>query len=279
MPWFTTMKRSPFAACRRRDSTSGQRSSPLMRGRGAVGDRIAEGHDRLGCRRPDMSTSSRKYQEVVENGNAPSASARSFRAAAGRRQVGGGERLGVPGHRPAFARDMEADGELAAGEQRVGGDFTKGSATASLSTLSPGATVTPSAAESERPVGAGEDGAAAFLQAHETSSKVTGSCRRRWRGGCGSACPRRRAARSGGRSGRWRPARATGRRTSSRAARSDCRSGRDRARSRSSSPPTFQHGQSWSRRTKSRAARQGVSSAFPLIVYLLLASLFASFGP
>ena len=52
-----------------------------------------------------------------------------FGAGAGRGDIGGLQRLGVPGHRPALARDVEADRELAAGKLALA-SRTKGSATA-----------------------------------------------------------------------------------------------------------------------------------------------------
>ena len=83
---------------------------------GAVGDRIAEGHDGegiCGCghlNRIEEEPGCRGVEEcrlVLQ---------RPLGAGAGCGDVGGGERLGVPGHRAAVAGDMEADREPAAGE-------------------------------------------------------------------------------------------------------------------------------------------------------------------
>ena len=83
---------------------------------GAVGDRIAERHDRervgrrQSCRPRRGSTRRRCCRETrLVLGRRPW-------PGAGRGDVGGRQRLGVPGHRPALAGDMEADRELAAGE-------------------------------------------------------------------------------------------------------------------------------------------------------------------
>src|SRR5258708_6898104 len=74
MPALTTENRLPYLAWRRRDSTSGQRSSPLMvdavpsviESPNATTTRVSAG--------AIMSTASRKYQDTVLNGNADSSS-------------------------------------------------------------------------------------------------------------------------------------------------------------------------------------------------------------
>ena len=85
------------------------------RGARAVGDRIAERDDdlRLG-RRPSCRPRRGSTRRSVEKGNAASPSSWPLAPEPGGGDVGGLQRLGVPGHRPALAHDMEADRELAA---------------------------------------------------------------------------------------------------------------------------------------------------------------------
>ena len=93
----------------------------VQRRRRAVGNRIAEArHDHHVRRRATTSTASRKYQEVVVNGNAASLSSRPWLPARGAVTYDVGERLGVPGHRSGRSDDMKADDELAPGEERIG---------------------------------------------------------------------------------------------------------------------------------------------------------------
>src|SRR6266446_7826757 len=65
-----------------------------------------------------MSRASRKYQDAVLNGKTCSSSAGAFRPCARCGQIGGGERLGMRGHRAAFASDVKADRQLATEELR-----------------------------------------------------------------------------------------------------------------------------------------------------------------
>ena len=112
MPALTTDTRSPYAACIRRENTSGQRSSPLsvdavpsvIESPNAQITRVSAG--------AITSTASRKYHDVVVNGKALS----SLRRCARRRraaEVGRLQRLRVPRHRAARAGDVETDRELA----------------------------------------------------------------------------------------------------------------------------------------------------------------------
>src|SRR3954454_14876633 len=84
MPAFTTAAPSPYAACNRRASAFGQRSSPFKVE--AVPSVIESPYATIilvsaGAR---ISTASRKYHEVVVNGNAASSSAAPTAPAAGR---------------------------------------------------------------------------------------------------------------------------------------------------------------------------------------------------
>ena len=117
---FTTAKRVAVGGMQAARQHVGPAVVAVERGAGAVGDRIAERDDRLRAGRRRMSTASRKYQDAVEKGNAASPSSRALRAAAGRAEVRGLQRLGVPGHRPALAGDVEAHRQLAAAQHRVG---------------------------------------------------------------------------------------------------------------------------------------------------------------
>ena len=184
-----------------------------------------------------MSTASRKNHEAVEYGNADSSSAWPFEPAPGRGDVGGLQRLGVPGHRAGFAGDMEADRELASGHRlRVTHERQRdGVAPHVLAGLDRDAWL---AAERHRPVRAGDQRGAGVLQAGERRRRWSRvSCRTRWRSAGAPACPRYLAARSAGMSGRARRPRATGRRISAPAAPTDCRPGRGPARKRPSSSP------------------------------------------
>ena len=68
-----------------------------------------------------MSSASMKYQDVVLIGNTASPSSAPLRSGAGHGQIRGLERLGMPGHRPALARDVKAHRELSAGQLRAAG--------------------------------------------------------------------------------------------------------------------------------------------------------------
>src|SRR5215203_5009655 len=74
MPALTTAKRGPYAACSRRASTSGQRSSPF---RVEPVPSVIESPRQTIAEVPAgdwASTASRKYHDVVVKGNAPSPS-------------------------------------------------------------------------------------------------------------------------------------------------------------------------------------------------------------
>ena len=136
------------------------------RGRRAVGDRIAERHDQLRLVRHQHVDLVEEVPGGRRQRERAFALAQSLRAGAGRRYVGCLERLGVPGHRSAVAGNVETDREFATAQQRIGrrsherqhhrvadDAFAGGDGDARL------------ALERRRPVGAGDNRAAAFLQA------------------------------------------------------------------------------------------------------------------
>ena len=135
------------------------------RGR-AVRDAVAEAHHHAGVGRRHGV---RRVQEEPGRGAVRERAVvlqRAHRAGIGRRDVGRGHRLGVPGHRPAVTRDVERDGELAPGHLRrvadegqrhgIGPDLRAGRHRDRLL-----------AGESDRPGGAGHHCRAAHLKAGE----------------------------------------------------------------------------------------------------------------
>ena len=173
------------------------------------------------------------------NGNALSSSACALGAGAGRGDVGGLQRLGVPGHRAAFARDMEADRELAARERLRVASRTAARPHRSRRT-SPGCDRDARLAAEASPAGSCPARASRCRMLQPDEDAVEGH--RLGAERVGEAQPRLLApdlghARSGGRSGRARRPRAPGKANSAPAAPTDCRPGRGRApRPPSSSP-------------------------------------------
>ena len=119
MPALTTATRLPWIACSRRESTSGQRSSPFMveavpsvieSPKATIATRLGRRHHVDRVKEEPGCGAEGKRSLVLRAACDP---------APGARDVGGLQRLGVPGHRPAFAGDMEADSELAARQSGV----------------------------------------------------------------------------------------------------------------------------------------------------------------
>ncbi len=126
MPAFTTAYWLPYSAWTWRANTSGQRSSPLMVEAVPSVIEVAECHDRLGAGR-------RTHVQFVEEipgrgriGERLFSLVRGFGAAVWWADVGGGQCLGVPGHRSAVAADVEGDSEAAAGQHFVVGVSDEG---------------------------------------------------------------------------------------------------------------------------------------------------------
>src|SRR5688500_5197099 len=74
IPAFTTDTRLPYAACRRRDNTSGHRSSPFNVDSVPSVIESPNAHTTTVFAGAITSTASRKYHDVVVNGNAASSS-------------------------------------------------------------------------------------------------------------------------------------------------------------------------------------------------------------
>src|SRR5262249_42940221 len=118
MPALTTAMRLPCTACNRRDSTSGQRSSPFMvdavpsvieSPKATIAKLIRRRHHLDGVDEEPRRRAVRKCCFVLRL---------AFRSRALRGDVGCGEGFRVPCHRAALARDVKADGELASGKLR-----------------------------------------------------------------------------------------------------------------------------------------------------------------
>ena len=146
-------------------------------GGGAVGNEIAESHDGLGV-------AGRAHEQRVEEipggggvGERLLRFIRGFGAAAGWADVGGGQRLGVPGHGAAVAADVEGDGQAAAGQHLVVAisdegqrdRVADGGRSRGNDDFGPGA-------EGDGAIGAGQDRAAALLEADMDSVEGNRFC-------------------------------------------------------------------------------------------------------
>ena len=115
MPPLTTATLLPWIALRRRDSTLGQRSSPFMVDAApsvmeSPNAMMAKASVGPSSRSHRGRTTTRSYTEMpLRPPTCP-----WIRTGCG--DVGRRQRLGVPGHRAAFADDVKADREAAAGE-------------------------------------------------------------------------------------------------------------------------------------------------------------------